>query len=340
MTKYTFHSFLAGIALLLLSACGPEGTSFRIKGSFRDMQAGELYIYNLSDDYARLDTLTIQEGKFLYRGEADEVTSYMLVFPNGMEQVIFAGPGYDLTYEATANDLKNYVVNGSEENQLMNQFRQETYTQNPTEMKVTARRYIKDNLLSPVAIHLFEHYFVEDENVSDDEVADLLKVLKAKHPHNRYVLDIDSKVKSTLKRRVGETLPDVSLVGQKKTTIPLWSKQKKFNLITFWSIWMPNGYDFLWKLRRCADKYDTDGQLRIVAVSLDMDMRRWEDAVRPDAVKTIEHYCDGEAFESAAIKKMGIHNIPYFILTNQEHKILDCSDDVSQMEEMLKKKKK
>ena len=76
MTKYTFHSFLAGIALLLLSACGPEGTSFRIKGSFRDMQAGELYIYNLSDDYARLDTLTIQEGKFLYRGEADEVTSY------------------------------------------------------------------------------------------------------------------------------------------------------------------------------------------------------------------------------------------------------------------------
>ena len=131
------------------------------------------------------------------RGEADEVTSYMLVFPNGMEQVIFAGPGYDLTYEATANDLKNYVVNGSEENQLMNQFRQETYTQNPTEMKVTARRYIKDNLLSPVAIHLFEHYFVEDENVSDDEVADLLKVLKAKHPHNRYVLDIDSKELAT-----------------------------------------------------------------------------------------------------------------------------------------------
>ena len=116
------------VMAMLLASCHPSGNTFRIKGTFRDMQAGELYIYNLSDDHARLDTLTIQEGKFLYRGEADEVTPYMLVFPNGMEQVIFAGPGHDLTYEATANDLKNYVVNGSDENTLMNQFRQETYT--------------------------------------------------------------------------------------------------------------------------------------------------------------------------------------------------------------------
>ena len=107
--------------LTLLASCGLSGSSFRIRGKFRDMQAGELYIYNLSSKNARLDTLTIQEGKFLYRGEADEVTPYMLVFPNGMEQVIFVGPATDVEYEATANDLKNYVVNGSEENQLMNQ---------------------------------------------------------------------------------------------------------------------------------------------------------------------------------------------------------------------------
>ena len=110
--------------LLLLVSCGPGGNSFRMKGTFRDMQAGELYIYNQNGDHARLDTLTVQEGRFRYKGETDEVTPYILVFPNGVEQVIFAGPNEDLEYEATANDLRNYVVNGNEENKLMNKFRE------------------------------------------------------------------------------------------------------------------------------------------------------------------------------------------------------------------------
>lgn len=48
------------LCLLLLVSCGPGGNSFRIKGTFRDMQAGELYIYNQNGDHARLDTLTVQ----------------------------------------------------------------------------------------------------------------------------------------------------------------------------------------------------------------------------------------------------------------------------------------
>ena len=48
---------------IILTSCGPGGNSFRIRGRFRDMQAGELYIYNLSSDNARFDTLTVQEGK-------------------------------------------------------------------------------------------------------------------------------------------------------------------------------------------------------------------------------------------------------------------------------------
>ena len=71
--------FVIVLLTVLLAACGPGGNSFRIRGSFRDMQAGELYIYNLNGDHARLDTINIQEGKFRYRGEADEVTPYMLV---------------------------------------------------------------------------------------------------------------------------------------------------------------------------------------------------------------------------------------------------------------------
>lgn len=337
--KVKVKMMMVGMAVLLLASCGLSGSSFRIKGTFRDMQSGELYIYNLSAKNARLDTLTIQEGKFLYRGEADEVTPYVLVFPNGMEQVIFVGPATDVVYEATANDLKNYVVNGSEENQLMNQFRQETYTQNPSQMKVTARKYIKENPLSPVAVYLLDTYFVQDDEVSNTEVKELLKTLKAKQPQNHYLLDIDSKVVSAERSGVGKKLPDVSLMRRDKKMVKLWAQSKDFNLVTFWSLWMPNGYDFLWKLRQCADKYGGE-RLRIVTVSLDMERYRWEDAIRGDSLRHIDHYCDGFGFESKALKTLGVHDIPYYILTDKNHKVLETGNDVTKIADLLEEKLK
>ena len=339
MVKDKVKTLMVGMAVILLSSWGLSGPSFRIKGTFRDMQTGELYIYNLSSKNARLDTLTIQEGKFLYRGEADEVTPYVLVFPNGMEQVIFVGPTADVVYEATANDLKNYVVNGSEENQLMNQFRQETYTQNPSQMKVTARKYIKENPLSPVAVYLLDTYFVQDDEVSNAEVKELLKTLKAKQPQNHYLLDIDSKVTSAERSGVGKSLPDVSLMKRDKKMVKLWAQSKDFNLITFWSRWMPNGYDFLWKLRQSEEKYGGD-RLRIVTVSLDMERYRWEDAIRGDSLRHIDHYCDGLGFESKALKTLGVHDIPYYILTDKNHKVLETGSDVTKIADLLEEKLK
>ena len=330
--------FLYIFILFLLVSCGPDGNSFRIRGSFRDMQAGELYIYNLNNDLARLDTINIQEGKFRYRGETDEVTPYILLFPNGVEQVIFAGPGEDLEYEATANDLKNYVVNGSDENLLMNKFREETYTMNPSLMTNTARTYIKDNPASPVAIYLFNNYFVQNEEVSPAELSELLKVLRSKHPHHHQLLDIESKLKAAATRQIGKTLPDVTLTNKDKKSVKLWQSSKDFTLIAFWATWMSNGTDFLWKVKNSLNDYRDNGRLRLVAIYLDVERYRWEDIIRPDTTTTsILHCCDGLGFESKAIKTLGITTVPYYILTDKNHKVLDCGDDVNQLGDILKK---
>lgn len=330
--------FLYIFILFLLVSCGPDGNSFRIRGSFRDMQAGELYIYNLNSDLARLDTINIQEGKFRYRGETDAVTPYILLFPNGVEQVIFAGPGEDLEYEATANDLKNYVVNGSDENLLMNKFREETYTMNPSLMTNTARTYIKDNPASPVAIYLFNNYFVQNEEVSSAELSELLKVLRSKHPHHHQLLDIESKLKAAATRQVGKTLPDVTLTNKDKKSVKLWQSSKDYTLIAFWATWMSNGTDFLWKIKNSLSDYRDNGQLRLVAISLDVERYRWEEIIRSDTTATyILHCCDGLGFESKAIKTLGITTVPYYILTDKNHKVLDCGDDVNQLGDILKK---
>ena len=332
--KHTLYIFL----LLLLVSCGPGGNAFRLKGTFRDMQAGELYIYNLNGDLARLDTIKVQEGRFRYKGEADVVTPFILVFPNGVEQVIFAGPNEDLEYEATANDLKNYVVNGNEENKLMNKFREETYTMNPSMMTNTARSYIKENPASPVAVYLFAQFFAQNEEVSPTELKDLLKVLRPKHPHNHYLLDIESKLVNAERRQVGQTLPDVSLTRKDRKKEKLWQTTKDYNLIIFWATWMPNGTDFLWRVRNATSLQRESGKLRMAAISLDVERYRWEDIIRSDStISTLQHYCDGQGFESKAIKTLGIDAVPFYILTDKKHRVIESGDDANELNEVIKK---
>ena len=334
--KRPLHISYIIVMVLLMAACGPGGSSFRIRGSFRDMQAGELYIYNISSDNARIDTMTVQGGRFQYKGQAEEVTPYILIFPNGMEQVIFVGPGEDLEYEATANDLKNYVVNGSAENKLMNRFRQEVYPLDQSLTQDVAKKYIKEHTESPAAVYLFDKYFCQDNKTDYKELQDLFRLVKEKHPHDRLLLALERDVHNAQQLQKGGMLPNVSLMKKDNTSTKLWKESKDYNLIIFWSTWMPNGYDVLWRMRRNNGDYKDGGLLRTVAISLDIERHRWEDAVRQDSLD-IEHYCDGLAFESEAVKKFGISSLPYYIITDKNHKILETGNDIQELDKDLKK---
>lgn len=335
------HGTCSMLLVLLLTACGPGGKSFRINGSFSDMQAGELFIYNLAGEQARLDTLTIQGGRFFYEGEVEDVTPYMLVFPNGMEQVIFVSPGQEVTYKATANDLKNYVVKGGDENKLMNQFRQETYSAPPAMVVTAARTYIKDNPTSPVAVYLLDRYFVQTDNTSHDELRPLLRLLQKHQPHNHFLMEIENRLSYGQQLAVGKKLPDLQLTRRDRSTSPLWPSQTKapaFNVVLFWSTWMHNGYETLWQVRRHCNSYKDDERLRFVTVSLDVERYRWEDAIRIDTANVrMEHYCDGLGFESQAVKTLGVHRLPYYIIADQQHKILEKGHDMKSLEDWFKK---
>ena len=64
---------------------------------------------------------------------------------------------------------------------------------------------------------------------------------------------------------------------------------------------------------------------------------KWEEAIRQDTLRRTEHYCDGMNFESKVVKTLGINAIPFYILTDAQHQVLDSGDDASKLDAMLKK---
>lgn len=335
MKKHLYILYIIA-SLFLIASCGPDGNSFRIKGKFQDMPAGELYIYNLSDDYAKFDTILVQNGEFLYKGQTEECTPYILVFPNGMEQVIFVNAGEELRYEAVANDLRRYVVNGSDENKLMNEFRNETYSFNSNMVKATARTFITEHASSPVAIYLFDRYFVQDDEVADEEVVEILHILKKSQPDNKFLLQIEGLLANFNATKTGKPLPDVELTDRNGKHRKLWSSAKDYNLFVFWSAGMQQGMDFIFRMRMLAnDKHES---LRIASISLDIDHQRWLYEAKQDSANNyIEHYNDDLAFESPVIKKLGIKTFPSYILTDRSHKIIATGDRVDQMKQDVEK---
>lgn len=320
---------------LLLEGCGGGGDSFKIKGEFEGMKAGELYLYNPFDTDGKVDTLSIVEGEFRYEGSAQEPMALVLLFPNAMEQIIFVAPDKTIKYHAAANDLKNYTVEGSEENTLMARFREEAGAADISQQKTIAARYIEENAESAVALYLLDRYIIQSTVPDIKETIRLVKKLRRAQPDNQYIIRIETLLKQTkTKLTVGATLPDLALNDQSQKPIKLWKKEKKINFIFFWATWQRSSYDMIWRIRSLQTSKKDCGDVRFVGISLDSEIHRWQDQTRMDSV-TIEHYCDGLSFASSEMQKVEITNLPTYVIADDTHKIIATSNNLDEITKKL-----
>ncbi len=322
----------------LLVGCGPEGSSFVLRGEFKDLKEGELFIYDQTNGEERFDTIRVREGEFLYKGDARKLTPYTLVFPNAVEQVIFINGGDALTYEASAKDLRNYKVSGNEENELMNMFREETKGKNAAQVRETAQKYIKENTLSPISIHLFDRYFVQDEQVPSEDLRPLLELLSTTHPQNLFLLNIEGRLNNAGKGKVGSLLPSITLPTKEKDTIDIAKIESDYTLIIYWATWCEGAYDIVDRIREVRKEYKSTDSLCIISASADTEIYRWQDYSRDDSVG-IHNYCEGMAWDAPIIDSLDIKFLPAYIIADKEHKIISKRQD-DNLKELLSEIKK
>lgn len=326
--KYT--AMLSFVLVVFLTSCSNDGGQFSIKGEIEDMPVGQLYIYNLEGSDARIDTIMINDGEFKYTGVVDETTPFMLVYPNALEQVIFAGSGDEIHYKAAANDLKNYSVDGNDENQLMNEFRRKTEGMNAVQMQEVARQFIRENADGLVAIYLLERYFVQDESVEMSDLGDMLQLVKKAQPDNLFVMEIENKMKQMAGGLIGATLPDIEIENQKGKKINVGKVGSEYLTLLFWSSWMVNQYDFIDDLSVLEEDYRDNGRMKIVAVSLDTEVYKWQEFIKEDSLYC-DHSCDANGWDSPIVKKLGVTSLPTYFIADKSHKIIAKGKSVDEL---------
>lgn len=326
---------LLPVLALAIASCGNNGPAFTIKGEFDGLKESELLMYNVSAGHESVDTVKVKNGEFMYRGSTDEPTAYYLVFPNGMEQVIFVDGGDELSYSAKANDLRNYMVEGSKDNEAAYEFHKTVNKLGATEARKNAAQYIKENPQSIVALYAFDRFFVQDGSASAEEVAELLAVLEPHHSQNLHLIAVGGKLSLTGKGEIGSALPDLVVETKKKDSINIAKLKEDYTLVFCWASWQQSPYESLDLMREVREAYGAD-TLAIVSVSADTKMYRWQEYSRQDSVG-IYNCCDLKVWDSPLLKELGVHHIPAYILADSAHRIVSRSYDVSTLKAELKR---
>jgi hypothetical protein len=294
------------------------------------MNSGELYIYNTNGEDACFDTIAIRDGEFSYKGNATDMTPFILVFPNAVEQVIFAKGGDEITYSASSNDLKNYVVEGNDENELMSRFRKEINGKTLSEQYSIARKYIEESPASIVSIFIFDKYFVQVPGTDIKDIEELLSVLKEVNPQNLFLLSVEGKLSVSGKGRVGTQLPNMEIVTRKKDTIDIARLDYDNTLIVYWASWTRDPFETIDAIRDVRDEYQKDSLLNIISVSADSWIYRWQEYIERDSIG-IHNYCDGKSWDSPIIKDLGVQQLPFYIIADSTNTIIRRSHDISSM---------
>ena len=69
------------LGLLLLTGCGDSRPTFRLEGTFKGFNQGELYICGIDGNFP-IDTVAVVKGEFHYEVALEDPTAFIIVFPN------------------------------------------------------------------------------------------------------------------------------------------------------------------------------------------------------------------------------------------------------------------
>ena len=307
------------IGLVLLTGCGEERQIFRLEGTFKGFNQGELYICDINGSFP-LDTVAVVKSRFHYEVALEEPTAFIVIFPNFSEVPVYGEKGAEVTIEGDVSHLREIDVDGTDENEVLTEYRKKTSHQTPPEVALSTEQFIKEHPTSPFALYLIRKVFIQSPQPDYKRAADLAELVMQANP------EAADDMKAQMKRMEGMSylkdgvrLPSFIATDINGQTVKSSDLNAKVNVITIWNTVNFEGQGILRQLQK--KQKDAGNNLKILTICLDADLKACRQRLERDSI-TWSTICDGQLWDSPIIYQTGLSYIPDNILIDDKGKII------------------
>ncbi len=332
-----FAHIIILVASFLLTACGVSSGRFKLEGKLLHMAQGELYVYSPDGSMSGVDTVRVEGGRFTYETDCEHPTTLMLVFPNFSEHPVFAESGKSVSISGDASHLKEMTIKGTDDNDLMNDFRKQIVSVSPPEEKRLAEQFVRDNPESLVSFFLIRKYFVANATPDYRKANELLSLIVKEQADNSNVMRLKQQVAMLEKVGIGAPLPAfTSYDTQGKLVSSASLASAPVAVVTTWSKSVFDSQQLLRELRK--RQRSSLGKLKLLSICIDGDKSECKRNLERDSI-TWPNICNGDMLADKTLLKLGLTSVPdNLVLQNGKivARSLNKKDLNSKLDQLLK----
>ena len=286
------YYIIATITLLAFIACDGKKGELRIKGSIKGLNNAKLTMYSRDGVIQGIDTLHVINGEIDWSCQYDnEGGSLTIIYPTYSTLTVFGSSGDVIRIEGDAKQLSATKVTGNDDNQAYTKLRAQLEQSTPEQIDSIKQAFYALNPESPVTRHLQLEAFSKETPY-------------ALHP--------------------GKALQDFNLVTRKGDTLTLDSLYGKYTLIAFWANWRGGTGAMHTRIRRL--RRQAQQPLQCISFNMDLNTRIISYIERTDSITW--HSCnDQRMFQADFPSRLGVRDLPYYILTDTAACIMVSGSD-------------
>lgn len=321
--RLSFLPFFLFIFLpLCLCSCGADEGRFRVEGQLQNMNQAEFYIYSPDAGFPKLDTIKVERGRFIYETDLDKLATFILIYPNGSEQVVFGNSGASVKMNGDASHLKEMEVEGTPENEEMTDWRMNANRLTPPEVKQSAIDYIKEHPASIISNYLFQRYLLLDIEPDYKKAAELIKVMMKEQPENGRLIRLDKQLQGLSHAMKGQQLPDFQATDMNGRTVSRQSLTGELNIISIWATWSYDSQSMQRRLHALKDNYG--GRLALISINLDANSDDCKRFLDRDSIRW-SNVCDGKMWDTPLVQQLGLSEMPGNIFVDRGGRVVDVN---------------
>jgi peroxiredoxin len=350
---------LAATLVLLAPSC-KDKNAFILTGEVADagLNGKTVYLQKINEEksgFVSIDSTTIENGKFVFKGIAEEqpnlhfVTIQSPATSDAQKPYVFIleagniglsidsvttikGTPMNEQYQqleteknklygkmtALREEYAKLVIAGELTPEEQNRF-DSVFEKSSNDLSALFFEYAKTNMTNPVGEFIFESVA---GNLSPKQLKELLALARPEFKKNENIQQLEKQLVALENTVIGAPFVDLKAKTPEGNDIALSDYAGKGNvvLLDFWASWCAPCRQEMPAVVEAYRKYKNKG-FEIVGVSLDQDPDAWVKAIETLNI-TWPQMSDLKAWESALSAAYGVNSIPHTVLLDKDGKII------------------